>query len=60
MKKNKNQEDISSIKERVRKGTLAPEVKTKLRVLSHELGISEENLAQLCVMMYRLYGKKEK
>lgn len=59
MKKSKQQEELSSIKDRVKKGAIAPEVKKKLAALSHELGMSKENLAELCVTMYRLYGKKE-
>lgn len=58
MRKNKKHKEKPSIKQRLKDGTLSPEVKKQLASLSQELGISEESLAELCVMMYRLYGKK--
>lgn len=58
MRKTKKHEGKTSIKQRLKDGSLSPEVKKQLTSLSQELGISEESLAELCVMMYRLYGKK--
>lgn len=58
MKKDKNHEDKPSIKQRIKEGSLSPNVKKQLTSLSQELGISEESLAELCVMMYRMYGNK--
>lgn len=57
MKKSKNHKD-SSLKQRIKEGSLSPKVKKQLSSLSLELGISEKSLAQLCVMMYRMYGNK--
>lgn len=57
MKKDKNHKDFS-LKQRIKEGSLSPQVKKQLTSLSKELGISEESLAELCVMMYRMYGNK--
>lgn len=58
MRKTKDHETISSLKQRIKQGNISPEVKKQLTSLSKELGMSEENLAELCVMMYRMYGNK--
>ena len=58
MKKRKQPTEKLSIKQRLKNGSLAPEVKKQLSTLSQELGLSEESLAELCVMMYRMYGNK--
>lgn len=58
MKKIKNHKGSSSLKQRIKEGSISPKVKKQLTSLSKELGISEESLAQLCVMMYRMYGNK--
>ncbi|MDD3505858.1 MAG: hypothetical protein PHX65_04840 [Sulfurimonas sp.] len=58
MKKGKSYEDKPSLKQRIKDGTLAPEVKQQLESLSKELNMPQESLAELCVMMYRMYGKK--
>ena len=47
-----------SLKQRIKNGSISPEAKIQLASLSKELGMSQESLAELCVMMYRMYGKK--
>ncbi len=47
-----------SLKQRIKKSSISPEAKIQLESLSKELGMSQESLAELCVMMYRMYGKK--
>lgn len=37
---------------------ISPKTQAKLKTLSKELGVDEEVLASLCVMMYRLYKDK--
>lgn len=37
---------------------ISAKTKAKLKALSKELGVDEEILASLCVMMYRLYKDK--
>ncbi len=37
---------------------ISPKTKAKLKALSKELGVDEEVLASLCVMMWRMYGNK--
>lgn len=58
MRKSKNNEEISSVKQRIKEGSLSPKAQRELASLSKELGMPQERLAQLCVMMYRMYGKK--
>jgi len=58
MRKTKNHEDKPSLKQRIKNGSIAPESKIQLASLSKELEMSQESLAELCVMMYRMYGKK--
>lgn len=38
--------------------TISAKTKAKLKALSKELGVDEEVLASLCVMMWRMYGNK--
>ena len=47
-----------SFKKHIKEDSISPEAKKKLEILSKELGMSQESLAELCVMMYRMYGKK--
>lgn len=58
MRKTKNHEDKPSLKQRIKNGSISPEAKIQLASLSKELGMSQESLAELCVMMYSMYGKK--
>lgn len=58
MKKTHKNKDQLFIQQRLKEGSLSPKTKQLLESLSKELGLSEENLASLCVMMYRLYGHK--
>ena len=58
MKKSHKNKDQLFIQQRLKEGSLSPKTKQLLESLSKELGISEESLASLCVMMYRLYGQK--
>ena len=37
---------------------ISAKTKAKLKALSKELGVDEEVLASLCVMMWRMYGNK--
>lgn len=47
-----------SLKQRIKEGSISPEAKIQLEALSKELGMSQESLAELCLMMYRIYGEK--
>lgn len=47
-----------SFKKRIKEDSISPEAKKQLEILSKELGMSQESLAELCVMMYRMYGNK--
>ncbi|NBL00294.1 MAG: hypothetical protein EOM50_20275 [Erysipelotrichia bacterium] len=58
MRKSKNNEERSSLKQRIKEGSLPAKAQKELASLSKELGISKERLVQLCVMMYRMYEKK--
>ena len=58
MRKTKNHEDKPSLKQCIKNGSISPEAKIQLESLSKELEMSQESLAELCVMMYRMYGKK--
>lgn len=37
---------------------ISAKTKAELKALSKELGVDEEVLASLCVMMWRMYGNK--
>ena len=58
MKKTHKNKDQLFIQQHLKKGSLSPKTKQLLESLSKELGLSEENLASLCVMMWRMYGNK--
>ena len=47
-----------TLAQRIKEGSLPPTVQAKLTSLSKELNMPEESLAELCVMMYRMYGSK--
>jgi len=47
-----------TLAQRIKEGSLPPSVQAKLTALAQELNMPEESLAELCVMMWRMYGSK--